>query len=150
MHNITKTILSAILLLAASAAPAFAGTIEISDPVAHVDMHNDHGATIELLMNITNSGSAADRMYAARSKIAGEGRIAGGGSDNGGSHNDHMLATSIEVPAGGTTALNPSGSHIMLVDIKQTPQVGDEIKVTLFFEQAGRVNVTVTVAEEEH
>ena len=61
-----------------------------------------------------------------------------------------MLATSIDLPAGATTSLNEDGSHIELADLKRTPQIGDEIKIILFFEQAGRLNVTVTVAEEEH
>ena len=152
MQSISKTIAPALLLLAASATPALAGTIEISDAVAHVEEDAEHGNTIEIFMNVTNSGGDMDRIFAVRSKLAGEGRIAGGGSklDDHGDHEDHMLATSIDLPAGATTALAEDGSHIKLADLKRTPQIGDEIKITLFFEQAGRLNVTVTVAEEEH
>ena len=152
MSGITKILLSATALLAVAAMPAFAGSISVSDAVAHVEEDAEHGNTIEIFMNVTNSGGDMDRIFAVRSKLAGEGRIAGGGSklDDHGDHEDHMLATSIDLPAGATTSLNEDGSHIELADLKRTPQIGDEIKITLFFEQAGRVNVTVTVAEEEH
>ena len=152
MSGITKILLSATALLAVAAMPAFAGSISISDAVAHVEEDSEHGNTIEIFMNVTNSGGDMDRIFAVRSKLAGEGRIAGGGSklDDHGDHEDHMLATSIDLPAGATTSLNEDGSHIELADLKRTPQIGDEIKITLFFEQAGRLNVTVTVAEEEH
>ena len=152
MSGITKTLLSATALLAVAAMPAFAGSIEISDAVAHVEEDAEHGNTIEIFMNVTNSGGDMDRIFAVRSKLADEGRIAGGGSklDEHGDHEDHMLATSIDLPAGATTALSEDGSHLELADLKRTPQIGDEVKITLFFEQAGRLNVTVTVAEEEH
>jgi copper(I)-binding protein len=152
MSGITKILLSATALLAVAAMPAFAGSISISDAVAHVEEDAEHGNTIEIFMNITNSGGDMDRIFAVRSKLAGEGRIAGGGSklDEHGDHEDHMLATSVDLPAGATTALAEDGSHLELADLKRTPQIGDEIKITLFFEQAGRLNVTVTVAEEEH
>jgi copper(I)-binding protein len=135
-----------------AAVPAFAGSIEISDAVAHVEEDAEHGNTIEIFMNVTNSGGDLDRIFAIRSKLAGEGRIAGGGSkeDEHGDHEDHLLATSIDLPAGATTALAEDGSHLELAELKRTPQIGDEIKITLFFEQAGRINVTVMVAEEEH
>lgn len=152
MSGITKTLLSATALLAVAAMPAFAGSIEIGDAVAHIEEDAEHGNTIEIFMNVTNSGGDMDRIFAVRSKLAGEGRIAGGGSklDDHGDHEDHMLATSIDLPAGVTTSLDEDGSHIELADLKRTPHVGDEIKITLFFEQAGRLNVTVTVAEEDH
>lgn len=152
MSGILKTFLSAIAFLAVAAMPAYAGSISVSDAVAHVEEDAEHGNTIEIFMNVTNSGGDMDRIFAVRSKIAGQGRIAGGGSkaDEHGDHEDHLLATSIDLPAGATTALAEDGSHLELADLKRTPQTGDEIKITLFFEQAGRVNVTVTVAEEDH
>jgi copper(I)-binding protein len=152
MSGITKLFLSATALLALTAMPAFAGTIEVSDAVAHVEEDAEHGNTVEIFMNVTNTSGDMDRIFAVRSKLAGQGRIAGGGSkaDEHGDHEDHLLATSIDLPAGATTALAEDGSHLELAELKSTPQIGDEIKLTLFFEQAGRINVTVTVAEEDH
>ncbi|MCK5274938.1 MAG: hypothetical protein KAR37_09855, partial [Alphaproteobacteria bacterium] len=113
MQSISKTIAPALLLLAASAAPALAGTIEISDAVAHIEEDAEHGNTLEIFMNVTNSAGDMDRIFAVRSKLAAEGRIAGGGSkaDEHGDHDDHLMATSIDLPAGATTELAEDGSH---------------------------------------
>jgi len=143
-------VFAAAIIMASS--PAFAGSIAVSDAVGHVTKDAEHGDTIEIFMNIDNSASGLDRIYAIRSKIAGEGRIAGGGAkaDEHGDHEDHLLATSIDLPAGKTTQLHEEGSHLELAKLKKTPEPGDEITVTLFFEQAGRVNVTVAITEEDH
>ena len=61
MYGITKTIAPALLLLAASALPAFAGTIKVGDTAA--EMAGD-GATAGVFMTI-NTGSAADRLVAS-------------------------------------------------------------------------------------
>lgn len=152
MSGILKTICSAAAFTALIAAPALAGTIEISDAVAHVEQDAEHGNTLEIFMNIANSGGEIDRIYAVRSKAAGEGRIAGGGTkaDEHGDHEDHLLASSIDLPAGKTTALDEDGSHLELAELKREFHVGDEVKLTLFFEKAGRMNVTVKIAEEGH
>lgn len=134
------------------AAPALAGSIEVSDAVGHITTDPEHGDVIEIFMNIKNSAGQMDRIYAIRSKAAGEGRIAGGGSkaDEHGDHQDHLLATSIDLPAGKATALEEDASHLELADLKIHPVPGDHVDVTLFLEQAGRVNVTVTITEEDH
>lgn len=51
----------------------------------------------------------------------------------------------IDLPAGETVALEPGGYHIMLVDVVEPLEDGDEIDVTLTFEQAGETTITVTV-----
>lgn len=152
MSAFFKILLSATALTALIASPALAGSITVSDAVAHLEEDAEHGDTLEIFMNIDNGGAALDRIYAVRSKSAGKGQIAGGGAkaDEHGDHEDHLLATSIDIPAGKVTELHEDGSHLELADLKQKFNEGDEVKITLFFEQAGRVNVTVTVAEESH
>lgn len=131
--------------------PALAGSIAISDAVAHFEADPEHGDTIEIFMNVANSGGDLDRIYAVRSKIAAEGRISGGvEKKSGGDHADHLLAASIDLPAGATTELNEDGSHIELTDLKKIPDIGDVITITLFLEQAGRIKVKVTITEEVH
>ncbi|MBE9554064.1 MAG: hypothetical protein IMF05_11420, partial [Proteobacteria bacterium] len=56
MSGITKIFLSATALLTMAAMPAFAGSVEISDAVAHIEEDGEHGNTIEIFMNVTNSG----------------------------------------------------------------------------------------------
>ncbi|MDB5879746.1 MAG: copper chaperone PCu(A)C [Variovorax sp.] len=50
-----------------------------------------------------------------------------------------QVAGGIEVPAGKTVDLTPSGQHIMLLDLPQQVKVGDKVPLTLVFEdKAGK------------
>lgn len=51
----------------------------------------------------------------------------------------------IEIPAGGSHILKPSGDHLMLIDLKQPLQEGDIVKLTLTFEKAGEISIDATV-----
>jgi copper(I)-binding protein len=57
------------------------------------------------------------------------------------------LADGLPLPAGGMVTLEPGGYHVMLLDIAEPLAVGDEIELTLDFEHADDVTVTVEVAE---
>jgi periplasmic copper chaperone A len=56
--------------------------------------------------------------------------------------------SSIPVPAGETVELRPGGLHVMLLDLTEGLAPGDEFPLTLEFEQAGEVTVTVEVRED--
>jgi hypothetical protein len=69
--------------------------------------------------------------------------------------NDVMTMTlqeRIEIPADGEVVLESGGYHVMLIGLKQDLQVGDEITITLNFENYPDVTVTVPVKDsaEEH
>lgn len=50
-----------------------------------------------------------------------------------------QVAGGIELPAGKTVDLTPSGQHIMLLDLPQQVKVGDKVPLTLVFEdKAGK------------
>lgn len=51
----------------------------------------------------------------------------------------------VEVPAGGTTSLQPGGFHIMLIGLKAPLAEGDSFPLTLTFEQAGNLAIDVVV-----
>lgn len=51
----------------------------------------------------------------------------------------------IALPAGQKVALEPGGLHIMFVGLKAPLKVGDKFPMTLKFEKAGEVEVTVNV-----
>lgn len=54
----------------------------------------------------------------------------------------------IDVPAGGAAVLEPGGFHIMLLDLAEPLEDGDEIELTLTFEEAGERTVTAVVGDE--
>ena len=57
------------------------------------------------------------------------------------------LVDGLALPAGETVTFQPGGYHVMLLDIAGPLEVGDEIELTLDFETADDLTVTVEVAE---
>jgi copper(I)-binding protein len=57
------------------------------------------------------------------------------------------MTDGLPLPAGETVSLAPGGYHIMLLDLVEPLETGDEFEVTLDFENADDVTLTVTVSE---
>ncbi len=55
------------------------------------------------------------------------------------------LTDGLTLPAGGEEALEPGGYHIMLIGLREDLTNGKTFDLTLHFEKAGEVTVTVTV-----
>jgi copper(I)-binding protein len=55
---------------------------------------------------------------------------------------------SLELPAGEAVTLEPGGYHIMLIDLVAPLETGQEIEVTLTFENAGERTITVPVQDD--
>ncbi len=53
------------------------------------------------------------------------------------------------VPAQGMVELKPGGYHIMLMDLTEPLAEGDEVEVTLTFEKAGEITLTLPVQKAE-
>ncbi len=51
----------------------------------------------------------------------------------------------IELKAGGTVALKPGGFHVMLMDLKQPLKGGEQVPITLTFEDESRQRFSVEV-----
>lgn len=51
----------------------------------------------------------------------------------------------IELPAGGTVDLKPGGFHLMMIDLTGQLVEGETVDVTLVFEKAGEVTVTLPI-----
>ncbi len=95
-------------------------------------------------ITIKNAGSADDRLIAAESKAAGQVEL----------HemavvNDVMkmrqLNDGIPVPAGQTVELKPGGLHLMFMDVKEPFVEGGKVAVTLTFEKAGSVEISLPI-----
>lgn len=57
------------------------------------------------------------------------------------------LTDGLELAGGETVSFEPGGYHVMLLDIAEPLEVGDEIELTLEFAAAGATTLTVEVAE---
>ncbi len=98
-------------------------------------------------MEITNTGDADDRLVAAASDVAERVELHTHIMDG-----DVMRMAEVEegfaVPAGETIALARGGMHVMFLGLTRVLEQGDEIEVTLTFEEAGEMTVTIPVDNE--
>ena len=99
-------------------------------------------------LTLENRGSAADRLLEVSSPVAASAQI----------HTMSMEGDVMRMREVGALDLAPAtkvdmkpgaGYHIMLVGLKQPLQAGDKFPMTLNFEKAGKIEVSVTVDGKE-
>ncbi len=128
-------------LVAAPLAAALAGEITISQPWARATPAP--GGAGAAFMTITNAGENADKLVKAASSAANVTELHTHIHDGGIMRMEAV--PSIDVPAKGSVALAPGGLHIMLIGLKEPLQEGATFSLTLSFENAGDIMVTVPV-----
>lgn len=134
-----------VLALAAFlAAPALAGMIKIDD--AHAEMMEGKTDRGDIFMKITNGAATDDRLYAVRTKVAKKASLETEAEENvvAGKSSE---TTSLVIKPGQTVALTEGGAHIELFGLSRPLKNGETFTATLFFELAGKVEITVTVGE---
>jgi copper(I)-binding protein len=95
-------------------------------------------------MTIANSGTAADRLTGGSTPVAGEVQVHTVDMTDG-VMRMRQLEDGLEIPAGGSVTLRPGSFHIMLMQLTQPLRQGEAVPVTLTFENAGTVEVELTV-----
>ncbi len=95
-------------------------------------------------MTITNKGTTADRLVSASSPAAGEVGIHKM-TEQDGIMKMRKVDGGLPIEAGKTVSLAPDGYHLMLMQLKAPLKKGDKVPVTLTFEKAGKVDVTLDV-----
>jgi copper(I)-binding protein len=95
-------------------------------------------------MNIVNEGEA-DTLNAARSELVEAIEMHQTTMRDDGMMQMRKLEGGLPVPAQGTLALAPGGTHLMLVGLKQPLEEGGDLPMTLEFERAGAIDVRVPV-----
>ncbi|WP_119940283.1 copper chaperone PCu(A)C [Neorhizobium sp. NCHU2750] len=93
---------------------------------------------------ISNSGSADDRLLSASSPSAGSVEIHEM-SMQGQTMTMRKLSGSLDVPAGQKVELQPGGMHLMFMKVKTPFKLGDSVPLTLNFEKAGKLEVSLPV-----
>jgi copper(I)-binding protein len=133
---------SALAVSADAQTPATA-TIAIEAPFARATAAMAKTATAYL--TIVNSGTSDDRLVAASTPVAAEIGPHRMAEDNGVMRMRPL--DSVEVKAGGRTELKPGGIHLMLSGLKAPLKEGQNFPLTLTFEKAGAIEVTVPVGK---
>ncbi|CCD91213.1 conserved exported hypothetical protein [Bradyrhizobium sp. ORS 375] len=146
MTLLKRSLFAVALLLAGSpavfAADIKAGDLVISQPWSRA---TPGGAkTGAGYLTIQNKGSAPDRLVAVSGDIAGRIEVHEMAVNNG-VMTMRPLEKGLEIEPGKTVALAPGGYHLMLMELKSPLKQGDKLPVTLEFEKAGKVAVTLDV-----
>jgi len=95
-------------------------------------------------LTIENKGAAPDRLISGAGDIAGKVEIHEMAMNNG-VMTMRPLDKGLVIEPGKTVKLAPGGYHLMLMDLKQPFKQGDKVPVTLEFEKAGKVALSLDV-----
>jgi periplasmic copper chaperone A len=145
MRTLSRLALAALLV--GFVAPAFAqGTgntsISVEQPWARA---TPTGAkTGAVYMTLDNKSGTADRLTGASSDAADKLQIHEMKVENG-VMQMREIPGGLPIPAGGSVMLKPGSYHVMLIGLKKPLTAGEKFPLTLTFEKAGNISVTVPV-----
>lgn len=106
-------------------------SVEVADTVAaRAELHETRAAGAD------GMGDTATTMSAP-----------GGGASSTTPMMEMVPVDRIDVPAGGAALLEPGGLHIMLLELVEPLEEGDDVELTLSFEVAGEMVVTAVVGD---
>ena len=140
--NTLKTLIAATALALASFAHAHEfklGEIKIGHPYARATVAGQTGGAF---LKLDNAG-ADDKLLSAQTELASRTELHSMAMEG-----DVMRMRQVDgvpLPAGKTVELKPGGFHLMFVGLKSPLKDGDKFPMTLKFEKAGEVEVTVNV-----
>lgn len=140
-----RSLIAAALVLAALPAAAHdykLGTLEIATPWTRATAPTAKSGGG--FMTITNKGTTADRLVAARSNVSSKVEIHEMRMD-GSVMRMRELEKGLEIPPGATVALKPGSFHIMFMELNAPFAVSGKVPLTLVFERAGSIDVEMTV-----
>ena len=134
--------LFAVLGASAHAQEIKAGDLVITQPWSRA---TPGGAKIAGgFLTIENKGAAPDRLIGGSGDFAGKVEIHEMAMNNG-VMTMRPLDKGLVIDAGKTVKLAPGGNHLMLQELKGPFKQGDKVPVTLEFEKAGKVAVSLDV-----
>lgn len=141
LPKIAALLIGLLLAACGSPMPEKAG----NGPVV-LDAHSREtapGATAGVVYLRIESDAAADRLLGIRSDVAARTEIHETTLDGGVMRMRPVQA--LDIAAGTTVEFEPGGLHVMLLDLRRELRAGDTFDVTLNFERAGPMPVTVHV-----
>jgi len=95
-------------------------------------------------LTIENKGAAPDRLVGGSGDIAGKVEVHEMSMNNG-VMTMRPLDKGLAIEPGKTVKLAPGGYHLMMFDLKGPLKQGEKVPVTLQFEKAGKVNLSLDV-----
>jgi copper(I)-binding protein len=95
-------------------------------------------------LTIENKGSTPDRLIGGSADVADKVQVHEMATNNG-VMTMRPLDKGLAIEPGKTVKLAPGGYHLMLLDLKSPLKQGDKLPVTLEFEKAGKVKLSLDV-----
>ncbi|MGY4289427.1 copper(I)-binding protein [Bradyrhizobium sp. LM2.7] len=95
-------------------------------------------------LTIENKGAAPDKLLSVSAEIAGKADLHEMTTENG-VMKMRLLDKGLAIEPGKAVKFAPGGYHLMLQELKAPLKQGDKVPVTLEFEKAGKVAVTLDV-----
>jgi len=95
-------------------------------------------------LTIENKGSAPDRLIGGTGEVAGKIEVHEMSMKDG-VMTMRFLDKGLAIEPGKTVKLAPGGYHLMMLDLKSPLKQGDKVPVTLEFEKAGKVTLSLDV-----
>lgn len=102
------------------------------------------GPNAALYFTVDNHTNGADVLEGAETTVAASVEIHETVAGDDGTMGMQPVDAPLEVPANGVLVFEPGGLHLMLVDVNRL-EVGDEIEVTLRWQNAGEVRIGALV-----
>jgi copper(I)-binding protein len=147
MKKMLKDTMFAAFALALCVAPAAADDVKAGDLVISQawSRATPGGAKVAGgYLTIENKGTTADKLVRVSADIAGKAEVHEMAMDNG-VMKMRPLDKGLVIDPGKTVKLAPGGYHLMLQDLKGAFKEGEKVLVTLEFEKAGKVAVSLDV-----
>jgi periplasmic copper chaperone A len=147
MNKLSRILTLAALSVLAFAAPGRADDVKAGDLVITQawSRATPGGAKVAGgYLTIENKGSAPDKLVGVSAEIAGKIEVHEMATDNG-VMKMRPLEKGLTIEPGKTVKLAPGGHHLMMQELKGPLKQGDKVPVTLEFEKAGKVAVTLDV-----
>ena len=147
MKHLTRKIAISAVLAGLFAAPTCAEDVKAGDLIITQawSRATPSGAKVAGgYLTVENKGAAADRLLGGSGDVAGRVEIHEMAMDSG-VMKMRPLDNGLDIAPGKTVKLAPGGYHLMLLDLKSQLKQGDKVPVTLQFEKAGKVQLTLDV-----
>ena len=147
MRKLATQVIGLAVIAGLFAAPARAEDVKAGDLVISQawTRATPNGAKIGGgYLTIENKGSAPDKLIGVSGDIAGKIEVHEMAMNNG-VMKMRPLDKGLSIEPGKTVKLAPGGYHLMIMDLKSPLKQGDHVPLTLEFEKAGKVQVTLDV-----
>jgi copper(I)-binding protein len=147
MTSIAHAFATIFLLAGLLAAPAHAQEVRAGDLVITQAWARATPGGAKIgggYLTIENKGAAPDRLIGGSADVAGKVQVHEMAMNNG-VMTMRPLDKGLTIEPGKTVKLAPGGYHLMMFDLKSPLKQGDKVPVTLEFEKAGQVKLSLDV-----